>query len=362
MLNEITLCGYKSIESLKNFELRNLNVLIGANGAGKSNFISLFKLLAEIANGDLQFFISKQGGADTFLRGGRKLTHEIKAEFYFGSNGYQMILAATVDNRLIFKKEKTLFCGDLDDFIYPLGEGHEETKLTTPQPEGSESVKQFVLEALRNWRVYHFHDTSQEAKVKSQHHSNDNIRLQFDAGNLAAYLSMLKKNYPNNYHNIVETIRLAAPFFGDFVIREPLPSKVRLEWTERGDSDRVCGADLLSDGTLRFICLTTLLLQPIELLPATILIDEPELGLHPYAIALLAAMIQQVAEQKQIILSTQSVELLNQFSAEDIIVVDRKNDASVFTRLDSDKLKNWLADYTLGELWKSNVIAGRPLS
>jgi predicted ATPase len=91
-----------------------------------------------------------------------------------------------------------------------------------------------------------------------------------------------------------------------------------------------------------------------------VLIDEPELGLHPYAINLLAEMIKQVAETKQIIVSTQSVELLNAFEPEDIIVVEREQGATVLKRLDSEELGDWLEDYTLGELWKRNILGGRP--
>jgi predicted ATPase len=118
---------------------------------------------------------------------------------------------------------------------------------------------------------------------------------------------------------------------------------------------------VLSDGTLRFICLTTLLLQPKSLLPDTLLIDEPELGLHPFAINLLADMLQEAAESKQVIVSTQSVELLNAFQPEDVVVVQREEDASVFKRLDKAALSDWLADdYSLGELWKRNILGGRP--
>jgi energy-coupling factor transporter ATP-binding protein EcfA2 len=174
---------------------------------------------------------------------------------------------------------------------------------------------------------------------------------------------------------------LVAPFFGDFVFRYFLPDKARIEWTERGNIDTPYSAHALSDGTLRFICLATLLLQPIELLPDTVLIDEPELGLHPYAINILANMIKRVAEEKQLIISTQSVELLNEFEPADVIVVEREPNVSnlppysvpfvpglaqeeygsIFKRLDTEQLKNWLEDYALGELWKSNVLGGGPL-
>jgi len=213
---------------------------------------------------------------------------------------------------------------------------------------------------MQSWRQYHFHDTGDSAAVKRPHGSNDNLRLKPAADNLAAYLAKLKKTYPDAYQRIVDTIKLAAPFFGGFVIRDPLPESIELEWFEQTDPDTPYKAHVLSDGTLRFICLTTLLMQPTHLLPDTVLIDEPELGLHPYAINLLADMLKQVAETKQVIVSTQSVELLNAFEPQDVVVVERESGATVLKRLDPEELKDWLEDYNLGDLWKRNVLGGRP--
>jgi predicted ATPase len=359
-LKTLTVRGYKSIRELEDFEFRNLNVLIGSNGAGKTNLISLFRLLAAIAQGNLQEFVQKQGGPDALLFGGRKRTPEMESDFTFGPNEYRIILAPTADNRLIFRREEVGFI-DRNGLPVQAGMGtvHEETQLI--KRGAQRPVDRSVLEALRSWRVYHFHDTSDAAAVKQLHPSNDNLLLKPDAANLAAYLARLKREEsPSAYQRIVDTIRLAAPFFGDFVIRDPLPPNVELEWTERGDPDTPHRAHMLSDGTLRFICLTTLLLQPSHLIPDTVLIDEPELGLHPYAINLLAEMLKQVAATKQVIVSTQSVELLNNFEPEDVVVVDRQNGESAFRRPNRQELADWLEDYTMGELWKRNVLGGRP--
>jgi len=362
-LKSMTVRGYKSIRALENFELRNLNVLIGANGAGKSNLISLFRLLAALADGHLQEYVQKQGGPNALLHGGVKRTQQMDAEIYFQpnpqygiSNGYRISLTPTQDNRLIFSREETWIDGHYTAKPIPLGTSHDEAKLRSDQ----QPVSTYVRPAMQSWRQYHFHDAGDTAQVKQPHGSNENIRLKPDAANLAAYLAMLHMHFPDAYKRIVDTVRLAAPFFGDFVIRDPLPPIVELEWTERGDPDTPYRAHVLSDGTLRFICLTTLLLQPVHRLPDTVLIDEPELGLHPYAINLLAEMIKEVAETKQVIVSTQSVELLNAFLPEDVVVVSRVDGASTFSRLSSNDLSDWLEDYTLGELWKRNILGGRP--
>ena len=361
-LKTITLRGYKSIAQLEAFELRNLNVLIGANGAGKSNFISIFKLLAALAHGNLQTFVQKQGGPDALLHGSRKRTQQIDAEIYFEknrygiANGYRISLTPTADNRLIFSREETWIDGHVTTKAIPLGTAHDEAKLR----DDRQPVSAYVRPAMQSWRQYHFHDTGDSAAVKRPHGSNDNLRLKSSADNLAAYLARLKKEFPDAYQRIVDTIKLAAPFFGGFVIRDPLPESIELEWFEQTDPDTPYKAHVLSDGTLRFICLTTLLMQPVHLLPDTVLIDEPELGLHPYAINLLADMLKQVAETKQVIVSTQSVELLNAFEPQDVVVAERDGGATEFKRLDPKELKDWLEDYSLGELWKRNVLGGRP--
>jgi predicted ATPase len=272
-------------------------------------------------------------------------------------NGYLIKLEPTADNRLIFAEEKAWIRGDLTEGTgYVLGRAHEEAKLR----DDKRPVSYYVRNAMRGWRQYHFHDAGDTAPVKRPHPSNDNLILKPDADNLAAYLAMLHADYPQEYERIVDAIRLVAPFFGGFVIREPLPKNIELEWFERDSPDTPFRAHVLSDGTLRFICLATLLMQPMDLLPDTILIDEPELGLHPYAINVLADMLKQVSEQKQVILSTQSVELLNAFEAKDVVVAERVEGATRLRRLDAEDLGDWLEDYGLGELWKRNILGGRP--
>lgn len=179
-----------------------------------------------------------------------------------------------------------------------------------------------------------------------------------DASNIAPFLYRLRRSFPKRFENIVSTIRLVAPFFSDFVDRPDLDEKVELEWYHVDQPDTPLRAHFLSDGTLRFICLTTLLLSFSS--ASTILIDEPELGLHPYAISILADLLTQASKNYQIIVSTQSVELVNELSPADIIVVDQQDGASSFQRLEEAKLHAWLEDYSLGELWKKNIFGGRP--
>ncbi|MCB1901823.1 MAG: AAA family ATPase [Rhodocyclaceae bacterium] len=348
--------------------------MIGANGAGKSNFISLFRFLASVVGDNFPVDVQKWGGPEALLHYGSKVTPQMEVEILFSpdvgvtgeyENGYRLTLEATQDNRLIFTREEPTVRGWSYSLpkVYSLGAGHETARIRSDKGTSSATVSSYVLDKLHIWRQYHFHDTGDTAAVKRVHALNDNLRLKPDAANLAAYLRKLKTTpvWESSYDRIVETIRRAAPFFGDFVFRNEATEFIELEWTERGRPDTPWKAHVLSDGTLRFICLTTLLLQPAALLPDTVLIDEPELGLHPFAINLLADMLQEAAEKKQVIVSTQSVELLNAFQPEDVVVVQREQDASVFKRLEATDLADWFADeYSLGELWKRNILGGRP--
>lgn len=359
-LDHLRVAGFKSIRD-QEIDLRSLNLLIGANGAGKSNLIAVFELLHEIVAERLQVYVGKAGGAEPFLYFGSKTTEDVRLRLDFGDNAYECTLLHSVDS-LIFGEEGIHYRGR--GFARPvstmLGSGHEETRLNEESRKRSrKTVADHVLEAVESWRVYHFHDTSASARMKKTGDLEDNEYLREDAANLAAFLYRLERKEPDVYRNIVDTVRMVAPFFADFRLRPSRlnEDKIRLEWQERG-SDAYFNAHALSDGTLRFICLATLLLQPDP--PTTILLDEPELGLHPAAITVLAGLLGSASTKTQIVASTQSVTLVNQFEPEDLLVVDRRGPESVFRRLSEAEIDSWLDDYSLGELWEKNVLGGRP--
>jgi predicted ATPase len=354
-LNHVSFSGFKSIAEC-DLELNRVNILIGANGAGKSNFIAFFKFIKTILDSNLQRYVGQQGGPDSLLHFGRKKTSEIKASLSFRNKGYTFALEPTQDNHLMFTQEAFIHNFEA---MQP-SSVHLETHVGHKRKFAT-FLYEYVVPVMKNWRVYHFQDTGDSSPLKTLQALNNNLYLREDGSNLAAFLYFLKEKYTNSYSEIVKTIRLVAPFFGDFLLR-PSPfndNQIELEWTEIGQ-DVPFKAYQLSDGTLRFIGLATVLLQPRELQPETIIVDEPELGLHPYAIKVLAALIKNAACNRQLIVSTQSVELLDEFEPNDIIVVERHNDASTFRRLESKDLSEWLEDYSLGELWKKNILGGRP--
>lgn len=358
-IDKLTIQGFKSIRSLDKLQLKNLNVLIGANGVGKSNFVSYFRMLHELVEGRLQVWTSKQGGADRVLTFGLKETNQLSSILCFNDrDGYGIFLAPTLDESFTILEEEIYFG---EACFEKLGGGTRESllKQRTSQKPVAHLTEAYNL--LSNIKVFHFHDTSDTAAVKRAGAAHDNEYLRPDAGNLAAYLFKLQRENPDVYAQICKTVRLAVPFFDDFVLKPvPLASgeeQIRLLW-KQADSDYPLWPSQLSDGSIRFICLVTALLQPNP--PSTIIIDEPELGLHPYAITLLGALLRSASKRMQVIVSTQSVPLLNEFELDDLIVVEREQGVSTFKRLDADKFRTWLDDYSVGELWEKNIIGGRP--
>lgn len=365
-LESISIKGFKSIREV-DVELRDINVLIGANGSGKSNFIEVFSFLQAIREENLQRYVERVGGADRLLHFGSKLTREIEIRLRFQSvgNEYEITLVSTDTDGLYVYLEAE---HPGDELKYPEASNRREAlwrygdETAIISPSGRGNVGRRMRRQFRFWRVYHFHDTSQTAPVKKTAKLHDNRYLRADGSNLAAFLYLLREKHEGSYRFLRNTVRLVAPFFDDFVL-EPMAlneDTIRLEWRHKG-TDAYFDVSSLSDGTLRFIALATLLQQPKELRPSVILLDEPELGLHPYAISMLASMVKSASVDTQVILATQSPILLDYFEPEDVLVADRVDGATEFRRLDSDRLAVWLEDYSIGELWEKNYFEGNPM-
>ncbi len=357
-LAEISLSGYKSIRELPPFALHDgLNVLIGANGSGKTNFIRFFEMLGHMfdPNKGLQGYVSERGRADAFLFRGMKTTPELKAHLKFGMNEYRFTLRAANDRSFFFAQESAPFRGPIHGRVEnDKGVGHLESQIARSP---TTSAQNWVGETIRSWKVYHFHDTSPSAPVMGLCNMVDNDVLHGNASNLAAFLMKMAADHPQNFAQITETVRQVAPFFGEFVLKEVVSGQTQLLWKDRF-SDLLYYPYQLSDGTLRYICLAALLLQPHP--PSTIIIDEPELGLHPYAIKLLASLLHEAAARVQIIVSTQASLLLDELTPEQVVVVNQHNGESTLDRQDSDRLREWLKEYTLGQLWEKNELGGLP--
>ncbi len=366
-LRRIQLRGFKSIKSM-DLELASMNVLVGVNGAGKSNLVSFFKLLNEMMGERLQTHIATTGRAQSILHFGIKGTAQLAASLEFeddrGIYTYQMQLVPGAGGSLVFAAEHVTFAEANDQQsskTLSLGSGHDETRLHEESRKDEPLVKT-VRHFLNSCRVFHFHDTSPTAAARQYCYIGDNRWLKSDAGNLAAVLYELERKEENTaYRRIVRTVQRIAPFFHDFELESSGTNnkEIILNWRQK-DSGQIFGPHQLSDGTLRAISLVTLLLQPIEQLPNLIVVDEPELGLHPAAKTIIAGLLKKASHHCQILVATQSAALLDAFDPEDVIVVERDARESVFRRLDAVALDEWLDEYTVGELWEKNVLGGGP--
>ncbi len=354
-LDYITIQGFKSIASIEKLELKPINVVIGANGSGKSNFIGAFAFLHAIREGRLRDYVAAAGGAEKVLHFGSKNTREIVLTLSFTNPTarYHLALRPSAPDSL-YSSSETVY-----------GKGGRPSSGPAPaasSQQNSAHLLQSVTSYLATWRSYHLLDTSPSSPMRKTAKVDDNRFLRPDGSNLAAFLYYLGQKHPDAFDLIRHTVRQVAPFFDNFALdpRNLNPDEINLEWRHKS-SDQYFDASSLSDGTLRFIALATLFLQPEVHRPSLILVDEPELGLHPYAIELLASLIRQASVTTQVIVATQSPLVLDYFAPEDVLVADRVEGGTQLRRLDSAQLSAWLADYSLGQLWEKNEIGGRPV-
>ena len=362
-IDRVSLEGFKTIAAMESFPLGPLTVLIGPNGVGKSNFISFFRMIGHaLADPDnFPSYVSGQGGASKLLRNGPRQTSLIRSEITLasplGEDKYAFALTHSRDDRFIFTEEAYSF-----GFIglpnhlpwFSFGEGNEEPRLPrTPTPTAIA-----ISSVLKSVSVFQFHDTSSSSPIRNRCNLNDDHMLKEDGGNLPAILWRMKQSDPGRYQRILGTLRLILPYISDFQL-EPTGSTLLLRWTERG-SDEVFTVSQASDGMLRILALVTLLLQRQEDLPHLLILDEPELGLHPYALNIIGGLIDAASSRSQVMVATQSSGLVDCFEPENVVIVERTEIGSDFSRLSSGELEAWLEDYSLSELWEKNVLGGRP--
>ncbi len=362
-LKSLSISGFKTIGRLDDFQLKRVNLLIGANGAGKTNFVSFFRFLSYLCNGQLQEFVNTHGFGSSFLLDGPGKTPRLKAHLKFesdeGVNEYAFQLKHAAPDTLIFVEEKFRLCiANQERSCDSSDVAHHESRMVDMAELEGDATARLIRDCLRRCIVHQFDNTSETARIRLGWNADDNRYLKEDGANLASVLLRLREEFPPYYRRILENVRLAAPHFHDFEL-SPSGGKLLLRCTERG-TDMVFGPHQISDGTLRIMALFTLLLQPEESMPNVVILDEPELGLHPYAIGMLGGMIKGASKHAQLILATQSLNLLNYFEPEDIIVMERPERETVFKRLQKAELDGWLEEYSMAELWEKNVLGGTP--
>ncbi len=348
-MNKLDIKGYKSIKD-QTIDIKSINILIGANGSGKSNFLSFFEFLHNLYEKKLREYVKLNGEMDGFLHKGLSPSDNIFSKLYFGPNQYSFQLNKGEDHFVFMSEGLWYDRNPYYDNPFSISNFNNESNLkynTSPRAK-------YTTEFLASFKKYHFHDTGKNSPFNSTSNTeNDSFILYSNGSNLASILFRIKNEKLKLYKRIIDIIQNIAPYFNDFYLFPDENNSLKLRWTDKF-SEHIYGVNNLSDGTIRFIALTVLFMQPK--LPKIIILDEPELGLHPVAIANLADLILSIKDESQIIMATQSVELINNFEQEDIITVDNIDGESVFKRLDTIDLSNWISDYGIGVLWKNNII------
>ena len=373
MIESVRIRGFRSLEDVKLSGLPRATVLIGANGSGKSNFIRFFDLLSwMLGSGRLGEFVERQGGADDQLFGGNRRTPRLEAEVRLlhsdaGRHDYRFALTHAHPDRFFFTEECFRFKRHDSlqeaEWVY-LDSGQREARIIEAAHNRDEFhvdtvTAHLIVNLIASCAVYQFHDTSDSSNFKQRWDVEDNNYLRGHGGNLAAVLYRLERENVRRYEVICRHIGRILPGFDRFVLEESY-GKVSLRWQAKG-TDKTFGAHLTSDGSLRFFALVTLLNLPPEMLPGVILLDEPELGLHPAAISLVGGMIKALATERQVIVATQSPLLVDAFDLDEIFVLDLEDGRTEICKLDPDKYQQWLDDsFTPGQLWQKNLLGGRP--
>lgn len=378
-ITHVSIKGFRSLPRVEGLELRDLTVLIGANGAGKSNFLEFFRMMNyafSAPDGSLQLYLARKGRASSVLHYGPQVTRFLDASIRFDGqqqwSQYDLSLSWGAPDDLFFTSELVSFQRvgkDTKPNTLQLGGGHRETRILEVSNRNESSwektTARVLRDRLRSIRAYHFHDTSDNANIRLNQDIEREGYLMNNAGNIAAFLYHLKERSPAHYRHILDVVQFIAPFIADFVVEPDALNErfVMLRWQDR--SGAIFGPHQLSDGTLRMIALVTALLQPDELMPGILLFDEPELGLHPHGIRIIADLIKAASQKRQIIVATQSPILIRNLEPADIAVVERQEGpnmmgATVINRLDPLELEGWLEEYDLGQLYEMNVTGGGP--
>ncbi len=364
-LQRIHVTGFGSLRDVT-LQPGRLTVLIGPNGSGKSNLLRALRMVPLMRTGSLQRFVAESGGASSLLHYGPKRTQAIQVTLDFAQGDrrdrYAARLGFASGDKLMYLDEMLGHAPGPDAAMREtsLGSGHWESKLRDAAQAGDATAR-----ALNRWlsqlTFYHFHDTSMTSALRTHARAEDDRCLRSDGSNLAAYLARLERAETEAEGKAWRRInRLATRIAPGVKSLSPagVGDGVRLDWID--DQDQRFGAHQLSDGTLRAIALVTALAQPTEHLPRFMSIDEPELGLHPAAIALLAELARSVSRHTQVLFATQSTAFLDHFEPDEVVVVERADGGTTLRRPDVDALRDWLSDYTLSEVFDKGVIGGRP--
>lgn len=355
-IQRVVVENFKSIKRA-DITFEGLDVLIGLNGSGKSNLLSFFSMLGHVRTGNLQGFVqSRSGGASSLLHRGPDISQAMSWRLEFDRTPWRNVYAATLeysaDDSLIFKSEFVEARRQDQAFPLqvPLESNSRESRMNDADAVTQPNIRA-VWTSMRDVRYYQFHNTSYTSRIRQRREAESSFQLWDDAGNLATFLYRLRQDYSDCYKTIIASCREALPWFDSFVWPEIAAGTQSLRLTMKERSGENFAAHQISDGTLRFFALVTLLCQPVDLSPAFICIDEPELGLFPAAISKIAdLMLFRRNAGVQILLATQSRELLRFLNVSPVVAERESPDSpeTRFRRLSPVDLDLWYDEYTQG--------------
>jgi predicted ATPase len=400
---------YIKIERFRTFkkvelEMPRLAVLIGPNGGGKSNLLDLLMLMAEAGRGELAVGVNKRGGFRN-IAFGFDSSHEVRVEFRFREALGQVSQTLTLPMSEAPEKEAL----DIRFRVGLRGLGVNfrvsEEHLRVESPDGPadgleidrdergtefrkriESIPMFEEQKLvesvelaifqvrdkdkyeESWAVlrqfqgmvfYRDIDVGPESPVRQPALVTTGIRLSPDGRNLSSALYSIQQEYPDVWGEILEILKTAYPGFAKITVPAGGgDGKVHLRWFEEPYQREGVTANLLSDGTLKLLCLIAILMSPDP--PPLICIDEPELGLHPDWIKLVAEMLQSASARTQLIVATHSPQIVAGLDPEQVIVTEKIDGETNLTRLERRDLEKWLKDFNLSDLWLAGHLGGHP--
>ena len=369
-IESLRIRGFRSLADVELCNLCNANVLLGANGGGKSNFIRFFEMLSWMLRSRLGEFVGTQGGADDQLHRGKSVTLGMDAQLALrteaGRIEYRFALAHADPDRFVFSDEAFRRTADLaaDAPSQHAASGQPEARIVdiaqrSPSRGVNATIARVIVRLLGNCSVHQFRNTSDTSNFRKPWDVEDSNYLRTHGGNLAAVLHRLEQEDLGRFELICRHVRRVLPMFDRFRIVES-HGQVSLRWTAVG-TDKTFGAHVTSDASFRFFALVTLLNLPPGMLPSVLLLDEPELGLHPTAVTLVGGMIKSLAANRQIIVATQSPLLVDAFDLEEILVLNLADGRTTFSRPEGAGFAQWIEEgYTTGEIWQKNLIGGCP--
>lgn len=353
-VNEVTIQGFRSLREVSKLKLTRLSVLAGLNGTGKSNVLRFFELLSEFQSRKTQHCLRQRTFENDKIFNRINDTVCLIQSIIFiksaeGHYDYRFTLKQDHSNAPQLLEEAYRHVDTLQSQTAEWKMPPVLASGSLPQ-ECSDSAVRTIRHLFRHCFLYWFPGALDSATIYQRCDIQDCMRLRPNGSNLAAILYDLHENDYARYRLIGDQIRRVVPAFEEFVF-EPAGDTVGLCWKSRG-IDKVFTSTHTSNSTLRLFCLVTLLNLPDDRLPALLLLDEPDSGLHPHAVRLIGSMIRRVSEKHQVILTTQSPCLVDCFDLESLLIADYRNGETILKNIDKAKYREWLDNgYRPSDIW-----------